>query len=79
MTLINRIHFFILINLIVPKLEHAETCEGNENFGKQLGTVQMTTKNVLLIGYSSTTSDTALITEREMHPLGTNKKVEMTI
>ena len=38
-----RIKIFILMNLMVPKLEYAgEVWEGNENFVKQSETVQMT-------------------------------------
>ena len=53
-----RIKICILINVGVPKLEHAgEVWEGNAKLVKQLQTMQMTAaKNIL--GCSSTTSDT---------------------
>ena len=51
-----------------------ELWEGNAKFVKQLETVQMTVvKNIL--GCSSTTSNTVLRAELEMHPLKTNRGV----
>ena len=58
-----------------------EAWGGNAKFVKQLETVQMTEATKVL-GYSSTTSYTALRAEPGMYPLKTNKrrdKVEMTI
>ena len=40
-----RIKVCILMNVIVPKLEYAEVCEGNAKPVKQLETVQMAAAN----------------------------------
>ena len=68
-----RIKRCILMNVIVPKLEHAgEVWEGNAKLVKQLETVQMTAAKKVL-GCSSTTSNTVLRTEQR------RSKVEMAI
>ena len=59
----------ILVNVFVPKLEHAgEVLEGNAKFVKQLETVQMT-KAKTILGCSSTTSNTVFRAELGMYPL----------
>ena len=71
-----RIKLCILINVVVPKLEHAGgVWEGNAKLVKQLETVRMTAaKNILLIliGCSSMTSNTVIRAELRMYPLNTN-------
>ena len=68
-----RIKICILMNVIVPKLEHAgEVWEENAKFVKQLEKVQMAA-NINILGCSSTTSNTAIRTKLEMWPLNTNR------
>ena len=70
-----RIKRCILMNVIVPKLEHAgEVWEGNAKFVKQLETVQMTAAKKIL-GCSRTASNTVITAELGMHPLKTNRDV----
>ena len=70
-----RIKIYILMNVIVPKLEYAgQVWEKNAKFVKQLETVQRTAANKIL-GCSSTTSSTILRAELGMYPLKTNKDV----
>ena len=60
---------YIMINVIVPKLEYAEVVwEGNAKLVKQLETVQMTAAEKVR-GCSSTTSNTACRAELGMYPL----------
>ena len=64
---------YIMINVIVPKLEYAEVVwEGNAKLVKQLETVQMTAAKKVR-GCSSTTSNATLSAERGMYPLKTNR------
>ena len=63
------------MSVIVPKLEYAgEVWGGNAKLVKQLETVQMTAAKKVL-GWSSTTSDTALRTELGMYPLKNQRDV----
>ena len=56
-----RIKRCTLMSVIVPKLKYVgEVWEGNAKFVKQLETVQMTAAKKIL-GYSSTTSNTAVL------------------
>ena len=60
---------YIMINVIVPKLEYAEVVwEGNAKLVKQLETVQMTAAKKVR-GCSSTTGNTACRAELGMYPL----------
>ena len=63
-----RIRRFILMNVIVAKLEYAKIWEGNAKFVKQPETVQMTAGKYIL-GCSSTTSNAVVRAELGMHPL----------
>ena len=75
---INRIKRCILMNAIVPKLENAgDVWEGNAKLVKHLDTVQMTVAETLvLIGCSSTTSNTVSGAELGIYPLKTNRDVK---
>ena len=64
-----------MMDVIAPKLEHAvEVWEGNAKFVKQLETAQMTAAKKIM-GFSSTTSNTALRAELGMYPFEANRDV----
>ena len=70
-----RIKICIIINVIVPKLEHArEVWKGDANSVKQLETVRMLDKNIL--GCSSKTGTTVFRAELGTHSLKTKRDVK---
>ena len=58
------------MNVIVPKLEYAEDWEGSKKFADKLETVQMSAAKKIL-GFSKTTSNTALRAELGVYALKT--------
>ena len=70
------IEICILMNVIVRKLEYVgEVWEGNAKFVQQLETAVQITVARMILGCSSTTSNTVLRADIGVYPLKTNRGV----